>query len=103
MTGFGRDEGAEGRVELRFDKPERPALAWTPPEHAQGFGEPRPTIGVGFTNVGAYEGDLWACDTCGAVVAKWPDDHPFQNRAGKDSFEVHASWHRAILKLELRR
>lgn len=89
------------RVQISFPKPEKPVMAYTPPAE-RGFGDPPPMAMVAYSHVGAYEGELWACDVCGSVVAKWPDDHPFINREGKDSFEVHAEWHRRILRLESR-
>lgn len=103
MAEYRRAVKMEGRrVEVSFEKPERPALSYTPPTD-RGFGDRPVTLVNGFTHVQVYEGELYACDVCGAVVAKWPDDHPFQHRDGLDSFEVHTRWHASILKLESRR
>lgn len=84
------------RHEVALPDPPRPTMVFRPPDEPPGFGERPRTLAVSFTHVEAYEGELWACDICGAAVAEWPDDHPFIHRDGDDSFQVHARWHRRL-------
>lgn len=73
-------------------------------ELAAAVGRPVPHVVVAYTNVAAYEGELWCCDVCGSVIAAWPEDHPFvdTDRNRIDPFERHAKWHKAIAELESR-
>lgn len=65
-------------------------------------GLPVPHVIVAYTNVEAYDGELWRCDVCMCVVAVFPEDHPFIDADGLTAFERHGRWHRSMLELESR-
>ena len=88
--------------EETFEAPTRPVMAWRPPDYGPGFGERPPMVTVAYTHVEAYEGVLWRCDVCMAVVAEFGPDHDFIDVDGLDAFQRHARWHRALLALEQR-
>jgi hypothetical protein len=89
--------------EETFEAPVRSAMPWTPPDRGLGFGDRPPMVTVAFTHVEAYEGVLWRCDVCMAVIAEFGPDHAFIDRDGLDAFQRHAKWHRALLVLETER
>lgn len=93
----------EKHREVKFPAPIPPAMAWRPPNDSLQFGEPRKQLVVAYTNVGAYEGELWRCDVCMAVIADYPEGHPFIDTDGLDAFERHGAWHRALVSLEQRK
>lgn len=64
-------------------------------------GHPVPYVITSYRHVEAFEGELWCCEVCGAVVAKFSGGD-FVDVEYSDVFERHGAWHKKIRELESR-